>query len=127
MSFVVVSGGACNDNTGVECICADPTIFLVIPADRTASVAGVQLSGEACANAKATCTKAAGSGCAEFAFRGTAIGSCTVAVAFDSGAATFEETFSLYRYPCCPGVYADLPDGSTVFAPDLAGDAAGAE
>jgi len=115
-------GVACSD-PGVECTCADPTITIAVPADRAASVVDVQLSGVACANASVVCLQAVGSGCAEMAFRGTTIGSCTVDVQLSEGPADYNTTFEVVRYPCCPGYYPELATGSTIQVPDLPDDA----
>ena len=119
---VVASATACADTGGVECACADPTVRIAIPGDRAASVVGVHLSGAACASATIACAQHLGSGCLEYAFRGAAIGSCSVDVQFDAGSADFLTTLSFVRYPCCSGVYAQLPAGSTIAAPEQAGD-----
>jgi hypothetical protein len=124
--FAVAGSAACDD-PGVECECADPTIFITVPADRAAHVADVQLSGQGCATSPVACVEPVGSGCAKMAFRGTAVGSCSVEVQLDSGPATFDETFELVRYPCCPGVYAELASGNTVEVPDLPDDGGAAE
>ena len=121
------AGSAACDDPGVECECADPTIFITVPADRAAHVVDVQLSGQACATSPVACLESVGSGCAKMAFRGTGVGSCTVEVELDSGPATFDESFELVRYPCCPGVYAELASGNTIEVPDLADDGGAAE
>ncbi len=121
------AGSAACDDPGVECECADPTIFITVPADRAAHVVDVKLSGQACATSPVACLESVGSGCAKMAFRGTGVGSCTVEVGFDSGPATFDESFELVRYPCCPGVYAELASGNTIEVPDLADDGGAAE
>ena len=113
---------ACSD-PGVECTCADPTITITVPTDRAAFVVDVQLSGAACANASVVCRQPVGSGCAEMAFRGTTIGSCTVDVVLSEGPADYNTTFEVVRYPCCPGYYPELATGSTIQVPDVPGDA----
>jgi hypothetical protein len=125
--LVLVTGSPACADKGVECICADPTVFITVPTDRAASVADVQLSGAGCATSSVVCLHPVGSGCAEMAFQGTAVGSCTVDVALDSGPADFQSTFELVRYPCCPGVYAELAVGSTIAVPDAPGDAGATE
>jgi len=125
--FTAASSAGCQADPGVECDCADPTVFIDVPADRAASLVGVQLSGEGCATASVVCLDTVDAGCTRLAFRGTAIGSCTVDVELDSGPATFETTFELVRYPCCPGLYAQLATGSTIEIPDVGADAAVSE
>ncbi len=127
---------ACADKGGTECVCADPTVTVEIPADRAASVVGVQLSGAACAGAHVVCarpaavsasdaTSATSSGCAAYAFRGTSIGACTVALSF-AGGDDFQATFEMVRYPCCTAVYASPPQDSLVTVPERGLDDAGA-
>lgn len=124
--FAVAGSAACDD-PGVECVCADPTVFVTVPADRASSVVDFQLSGEGCATATIVCLQPVGSGCAQMAFRGTAVGSCTVDVELDSGPPSFDSTFEFVRYPCCPGLYAELAGGSTIAVPDVPDDGGEAE
>jgi hypothetical protein len=124
--FAVTGSAACDD-PGVECVCADPTVFITVPANRAPTVVDVQLSGQGCASSPVACLEPVGAGCAKMAFRGTAVGSCTVEVELDSGPATFDESFELVRYPCCPGVYAELASGNTIEVPDLPDDGGAAE
>jgi len=120
------AGTAACDDPGVECVCADPTIFITVPADRAATVVDVQLSGQGCATSPVACLEPVGSGCAKLAFRGTAVGSCMVDVELDSGP-TFDESFELVPYPCCPGVYGELASGNTIAVPDLPDDGGATE
>jgi len=122
-----VAGTAACDDPGVECVCADPTVYVTVPADRAASVTDFQVSGEGCGTATIACLQPVGSGCAQMAFRGTALGSCTVTVQLDSGPASFDSTFEFVRYPCCAGFYAELAAGSTIEVPDLPDDGGSTE
>lgn len=125
---LLAASGACADPGPSECSCVDPSVVIVVPADRAASVSSVTFDGPACAGSAATCLDSpeggrAGSGCTRLAFRATNVGSCTVDVGFDSGPAAFETSLTFIRSTCCAGFYPEVPSESTIAVPDLGGDA----
>ncbi len=118
MTLVGAALSACATDPGRETVCADSTVYVVVPSDRADSVTGLQLSGEACANSVSECVVPAGSGCAKFAFRGTTIGSCTIDVLASTEPTDFTATFEMVRYPYCPGDYPRLATGNTIDVSD---------
>jgi hypothetical protein len=102
------------DSGGTECTCADPTVFIDLPASRAGDVVAVTLSGEGCATASATCTEDAASGCAQYAFRGTGIGACDVDVSMMGAPADYNEQVSFAQLTCCPGYYIEPPGASPI-------------
>ena len=116
---------ACTSDPGsTECLCGDTTVRIEVPADRAPVAESVTLSGRGCGAASAQCTQPVGSGCAEFTFEATAVGTCVVDVQFAADPADFQEQLSFTGVPCCPGFYADPPTASPIDVPGL-GDAAG--
>jgi hypothetical protein len=51
MAHVALAGlfAACGNSGGVECRCADPSVFIDVPVDRAPAGSQVVLSGVACA------------------------------------------------------------------------------
>jgi hypothetical protein len=125
--LVLAAGPGCSSDPGIECSCADPTVTVVVPSDRASSVVSVEVSGEGCPAVTPVCLQPVGAGCAEAAFRGTALGMCTVDVQLSSGPADFTTTFEFVRYPCCKGFYPELTTGSTIQVPELSDDAGAGE
>jgi hypothetical protein len=118
---------ACGESGGTQCTCGDPGVVVDLPAQRAAAVSGVALSGTGCPNVTPTCTQPLAQGCAQFEFRGTAVGQCDVDVQFSSGPADFNVEIAFRSLPCCPGVYAYPAGAATVDVPELQGDAGYAE
>jgi len=117
---------ACSDGSGgAQCECSDPTVHVVVPADRAPYAAGVSLSGRGCPTATAQCVQPVGTGCAEYTFQGEAIGECDLDMTFSAGPADFSEALSFVDYPCCPGFYVSPSSAEPVEVPDV-GDDAGA-
>ncbi len=124
---VALVTAACNDDSGgTQCSCDDPTVHIVVPADRAPFALGVTLSGRGCATASAQCTQPAGTGCAEYTFDGTAVGDCDVELMFAGGPADFVEQVSFTGVPCCPGFYVSPPTAEPIDVPDVGDDAGGA-
>jgi hypothetical protein len=111
---------ACGNPGGVECQCADPSVFIDVPADRAPAVAQVVLSGVACSGAAASCVAGPAAACTRYAFRAKQAGTCQVDVQFSSGPADFEAQVQFDHIPCCPGLYAPALAGSTI---DVSGGA----
>ena len=121
--------GCSSDSGGVECDCASATVIVQVPADRAPDAVGVTLSGRGCATAAAQCVQAAGPGCAQYAFEGTADGECTVDVQFAATPADFSEQVSFAQVEtCCPAFYVQPPGASPIEVPEApdAGEAADA-
>jgi hypothetical protein len=115
---------ACNDDPGgTECSCDDPTVHIVVPADRAPYALGVTLSGRGCPTATAECTEVVGTGCAEYTFEGQAVGDCTVELMFAVNPADFQEQVSFTGTPCCPGFYVSPPSAEPIDVPDVGDDA----
>jgi len=115
---------ACNDEPGgSQCLCDDPTVSIVVPADRAPYAAGVTLSGKGCPTATAQCAQPVGAGCAEYTFEGQAVGDCTVDLTFAKGPADFTDQVSFVGYPCCPGFYVSPPSAAPIDVPDVGDDA----
>jgi hypothetical protein len=125
--FPIGASLSCADPGSTECSCSDPSVVIVVPADRAPSVSGVAFGGPACATSTATCLEPMGGGCARFAFRATGTGSCTVDVEFGAGPSAFEASLTFLRSACCAGFYPQVPSESTLVVPDLGGDAGGTE
>jgi hypothetical protein len=117
---------ACGNPGSVECECADPSVFIDVPADRAPAVAQVVLSGVACSGAVASCVAGGAAPCTRYAFRATKAGTCQVDVQFSSGPADFEAMVQFDHIPCCPGLYAPALADSTIDVPDDAQDAGSA-
>jgi hypothetical protein len=128
MARVALAGlfAACGNSGGVECQCADPSVFIDVPPDRAPAVSQVVLSGVACAGAFATCVAGDAGACARYAFTAKRAGTCQVDVQFNSGPADFEAQVQFDHIPCCPGLYAPALAGSTIEVPDGAQDAGSA-
>jgi hypothetical protein len=123
-AVVAVVTVACDDSSGgTQCLCADPTVHIVVPADRAPYAGVVTFSGRGCPTATAQCTQPVGAGCAEFTFQGQAIGACELDLAFSEGPADFSEQLAFVGYPCCPGFYVSPPSADPVEVPDLGDDA----
>jgi hypothetical protein len=119
---------ACGGDSGkTECACPDPAVKVEVPPDRAPDVVSVTLSGRACANATAQCTQPAGSGCAEYSFRATDVGSCVVELKFSSDPADFEEQVSFVQVQCCAADYVQPPTASPIDVPSAGSDAGAAE
>lgn len=116
---------ACGNPGGVECQCADPSVFIDVPADRASAVSQVVLSGVACAGAVASCVAGDASACTRYAFRAKQPGTCQVDVQFDSGPADFEAQVQFDHVSCCTGLYAPALAGSTIDVPGGAAQDAG--
>lgn len=117
---------ACGNPGAVECQCADPSVFIDVPADRAPAVAQVVLSGVACSGAVASCVAGAAPACTRYAFRAQQAGTCQVDVLFSSGPANFEAQVQFDHIPCCPGLYAPALAGSTIEVNSDAQDAGSA-
>ena len=114
------------DSSKTECDCADPTVKIEVPADRAPDVVSVTLTGRACAASTAQCTQPVGSGCAEYAFRATDVGSCTVEVKLALDPADFQETVSFEQVQCCNANYVQPPTASPIEVPGAGPDAGAA-
>jgi hypothetical protein len=87
-----------------DCECGDGAIRIRVAQDRAASVSSVSLSGEACAGVRPTCEQTASSGgCALYAFRPVATGSCSVNVVFLDGQASLAAVSVVAADACCGG------------------------
>jgi hypothetical protein len=122
MARVALAGvfAACGNSGGVECHCADPSVFIDVPVDRAPAVSQVLLSGVACAGVVASCVAGDAGACTRYAFRAKQAGTCQVDVQFSSGPAEFEAQVQFDHIPCCPGLYAPALAGSTI---DVSGGA----
>ena len=117
MARVALAGlfAACGNSGGVECQCADPSVFIDVPADRAPAVSQVVLSGVACSGIVASCVAAGDAGaCTRYAFEAKQAGTCQVDVQFSSGPADFEAQVQFDHIPCCPGLYAPALAGSNI-------------
>jgi hypothetical protein len=128
MTRVALAGlfAACGNPGGVECQCADPSIFIEVPADRAPAVSQVVLSGVACSGVVARCVAVGGAACTRYSFRAAHAGTCQVDVEFSSGPADFEAQVQFDHIPCCPGLYAPALAGSTIEVTGGAQDAGSA-
>jgi len=97
-----------------------------VPADRAPDAVGVALSGRACAAATAECTQPVGSGCAEYSFRATDVGPCTVDVTFSSDPADFQASVTFAEVACCGASYIQPPTASPIDVPSVDLDAGAA-
>lgn len=111
---------ACGNSGSVECQCADPSVFIDVPADRAPAVSQVVLSGVACSGVVASCVDGGAGGCTRYAFQAKQAGTCQVDVQFSSGPADFEAQVQFDHIPCCPGLYAPALAGATI---DVSGGA----
>jgi hypothetical protein len=127
MAGLAVVASGCDGAGDVECACADPSVVIEVPPDRARDLTLVQLSGRGCAEVTPVCLQSAGSGCAEIAFRGTAVGTCAVTALFASGPASFQAIVSFVRLPCCPGFYANPPSSGVLQVPDRTDDSGASE
>lgn len=122
------SGMGCgSDSGGTECECEDPSVHIEVPADRAPYALGVTFSGRGCATATAECTQPAGSGCAEYTFQGTGIGTCDLDLQFSAAPYDFQDQVSFVGATCCPSFYIDPPTAAPIQVPDVSGDAGDAE
>lgn len=128
MARVALAGllAACGNPGGVECQCADPSVFIDVPADRAPAVSQVVLSGVACSGVDASCVTGDAEACTRYAFQAKQAGTCQVDVQFSSEPADFEAQVQFDHIPCCPGLYAPALAGSTIEVPDGAQDAGSA-
>jgi hypothetical protein len=128
MNRVALAGlvAACGNPGGVECQCADPSVFIDVPAARAPMVSQVVLSGVACSGAEASCVTGPPTACTRWAFRAKQAGTCQVDVQFSTGPADFEAEVQFDHVPCCPGLYAPALAGSTIDVPGVAPDAGSA-
>ncbi len=117
---------ACGNSGNVECQCADPSVFIDVPADRAPVVTQVVLSGVACSGVVASCVAGAAGACSRYAFRAKQAGTCQVDVQFSSGPADFQAQVQFDHIPWCPGLYAPALAGSTIAVPSGAQDAGAA-
>lgn len=125
MARVALAGlfAACGNSGGVECQCADPSVFVDVPADRAPDVSAVVLSGVACSGVVASCVAGDAGACTRYAFQANKAGMCQVDVQFSSGPADFEATIQFDHVSCCAGLYAPALAASTIDVPDGAQDA----
>jgi hypothetical protein len=125
MARVALAGlfAACGNSGGVECKCADPSVFIEVPADRAPAVSQVVLSGVACAGVVASCVAGGVGACTRYGFQAKQAGTCQVDVQFSSGPADFEAQVQFDHIPCCAGLYAPALAGSTIDVPGGAQDA----
>jgi hypothetical protein len=125
MARVALAGliAACGNPGGVECQCADPSVFIDLPADRAPAVSTLVFSGVACSGVMASCVAGDAGACTRYAFRANQAGTCQVDVLFLSGPADFEATVQFDHIPCCSGLYAPALAGSTIDVPEGAEDA----
>jgi hypothetical protein len=128
MARVALAGlfAACGNSGGVECQCADPSVFVDVPADRAPAVSGVVLSGVACAGVVASCVAGGAGACTRYAFKAKQAGTCQVDVQFSSGPADFQAQVQFDHITCCPGLYAPALAGSTIDVPGGTQDAGSA-
>ena len=125
LAITGAAGSACG-TTAAQCECGDPAVHVVIPASRAADAIGVTLSGRGCATATAQCVTPAGSGCAEYVFEGTGVGTCDVDVKFQANPADYDEQVTFGGIACCPAYYLQPPSSSPIVVPDAPGDAGSA-
>jgi hypothetical protein len=107
---------ACSSNSGGACDCADPAITITIPTDIAPSTSAPMLSGTACANVQATCTKQAG-GCSEYQFDANATGTCHVIVPVGDTTYTADITF-IAATGCCTGYVASPASAANIDVPE---------
>jgi hypothetical protein len=120
---LLVPLAACGESGGTQCACGDPSVTVDLPPSRADVVTAITLSGAGCPGVVPSCTQPVDAGCAQYSFRGTAVGSCDVDLQFASAPADFNATIALRALPCCPGVYA-YPAGSDVIeVPETSADA----
>jgi hypothetical protein len=101
-------------------MCADPTVYVDVPADRAADVVTVTLSGQACPTAVAQCVQPVGSGCSQYSFQASKDGPCDVDVTFSAGPADYDEQLTFAQVStCCPGYYVQPSSASPIEVPDL--------
>ena len=108
---------ACGNPGAVECQCADPSVFIDVPADRAPAVSQVVLSGAACTGVVAGCVAGGRAACTRYAFQAKQPGNCQVDVQFSSGPADFAAQVQFDHIPCCSGLYAPALAGSTIEVP----------
>ena len=105
-----------------ECDCADPAAHVHVAPESAAEVIAIDLSGPACAGARATCGQPSTTGCATYVFTARAAGVCKVNVTFASGTFTASVSFAPPN-GCCTGYYAEPASGGDIEASRPGGDA----